>query len=232
MHRITMLGTGLIGMFYTMALHSHRRRDRVHVAYSRSPDRAKKFAARMGHPAAHDQSRRKPSATPRPTSLSSPCRTICTRKRCSPPPPPARPSSCTKPLGRNAAEAAPHARRPVEKAGVFHGYLEDLCYTPKTLKALEAGAPRRARQDPLGPLARNPLRPAQRLVLEQGALRRRRDRRPRLPLHRDRPQLHRQRHPPRRSHAAGATRRSIRSKPRTTPSAWCATRTARSASSR
>ena len=27
----------------------------------------------------------------------------------------------------------------VEKAGVFHGYLEDLCYTPKTLRALEAG---------------------------------------------------------------------------------------------
>jgi predicted dehydrogenase len=26
----------------------------------------------------------------------------------------------------------------VEKAGVFAGYLEDLCYTPKTLKALEA----------------------------------------------------------------------------------------------
>ena len=26
----------------------------------------------------------------------------------------------------------------VEKAGVFHGYLEDLVYTPKTLKALQA----------------------------------------------------------------------------------------------
>ena len=26
----------------------------------------------------------------------------------------------------------------VEKAGVFHGYLEDLVYTPKTLKALAA----------------------------------------------------------------------------------------------
>jgi predicted dehydrogenase len=28
----------------------------------------------------------------------------------------------------------------VERAGVFHGYLEDLCYTPKTLRALEAVA--------------------------------------------------------------------------------------------
>jgi predicted dehydrogenase len=26
----------------------------------------------------------------------------------------------------------------VERAGVFHAYLEDLCYTPKTLRALEA----------------------------------------------------------------------------------------------
>jgi predicted dehydrogenase len=26
----------------------------------------------------------------------------------------------------------------VEKAGLFHGYLEDLCYPPKTLKALDS----------------------------------------------------------------------------------------------
>ena len=42
---------------------------------------------------------------------------------------------CTKPLGRNAEEAK-HMLDVVEKAGVFHGYLEDLAYTPKTLKAL------------------------------------------------------------------------------------------------
>ena len=40
-----MLGTGLIGLFYTMTLHGHRRRDRVHNVYSRSEERAKKFAA-------------------------------------------------------------------------------------------------------------------------------------------------------------------------------------------
>ena len=27
----------------------------------------------------------------------------------------------------------------VEKAGVFAGYLEDLCYTPKSLKAVALG---------------------------------------------------------------------------------------------
>ena len=32
----------------------------------------------------------------------------------------------------------------VEKAGVFGGYLEDLCYTPKTFKAVGASAPARS----------------------------------------------------------------------------------------
>jgi predicted dehydrogenase len=42
---------------------------------------------------------------------------------------------CTKPLARNGKEAL-EVLRAVEDANVFHGYLEDLCYTPKTLKAL------------------------------------------------------------------------------------------------
>jgi predicted dehydrogenase len=42
---------------------------------------------------------------------------------------------CTKPLGRNADEAL-EMLRAVEDAGVFNGYLEDLVYTPKTLKAV------------------------------------------------------------------------------------------------
>ena len=44
---------------------------------------------------------------------------------------------CTKPLGRNADEAK-RMLETVEKAGVFAGYLEDLCYTPKTLKAFDS----------------------------------------------------------------------------------------------
>jgi predicted dehydrogenase len=44
---------------------------------------------------------------------------------------------CTKPLGRNAAEAK-EMLDAVEQAGVFHGYLEDLVYTPKTLKSLQS----------------------------------------------------------------------------------------------
>ena len=42
---------------------------------------------------------------------------------------------CTKPLGRTAEEAR-RMLDAVERAGVFAGYLEDLCYTPKTLKAV------------------------------------------------------------------------------------------------
>ena len=43
---------------------------------------------------------------------------------------------CTKPLGRNAKEAKRMVEL-VEKAGIFAGYLEDLCYTPKFLKAIK-----------------------------------------------------------------------------------------------
>ena len=42
---------------------------------------------------------------------------------------------CTKPLGRTAEEAQ-RIVEVVEQAGVFGGYLEDLVYTPKTLKAV------------------------------------------------------------------------------------------------
>ncbi|MEE4286537.1 MAG: Gfo/Idh/MocA family oxidoreductase, partial [Mariniphaga sp.] len=45
-----------------------------------------------------------------------------------------KPVLCTKPLARNAQEAWEILEK-VEKAGVFHGYLEDLVFTPKHLKA-------------------------------------------------------------------------------------------------
>ena len=58
------------------------------------------------------------------------------------------------------------------------------------------GGPRgRDRRRDLGPLARDAPRAAQRVVLGRPADRRRRDHRPRLPLHRDHPQLRRQGEP-------------------------------------
>src|SRR5687767_15679691 len=47
-----MLGTGLIGDFYTMTLHGRRSRDRVEVVYSRSVERGAAFMERWGVPRA------------------------------------------------------------------------------------------------------------------------------------------------------------------------------------
>ena len=49
-HKVTMLGTGLIGLFYTLTLHGQRNRDRVEVIYSRTQERADKFAQDLGVP--------------------------------------------------------------------------------------------------------------------------------------------------------------------------------------
>ena len=49
MHNITMLGTGLIGMFYTMSLHQYTPH-RVGVVYSRRAERAEAFAKDWGIP--------------------------------------------------------------------------------------------------------------------------------------------------------------------------------------
>src|SRR5215468_7668996 len=49
-HRVTMLGTGLIGLFYTRTLHGRRNRDRVGVVYSRTEERARAFAESEGVP--------------------------------------------------------------------------------------------------------------------------------------------------------------------------------------
>jgi predicted dehydrogenase len=45
-----MLGTGLIGDFYTMTLHGQRNRDRVQVVYSRSAERGDAFGERHDIP--------------------------------------------------------------------------------------------------------------------------------------------------------------------------------------
>ena len=49
-HAITMLGTGLIGDFYTNTLHGQRGRDRVRVVYSRSAERGAAFSERWDIP--------------------------------------------------------------------------------------------------------------------------------------------------------------------------------------
>ena len=68
---------------------------------------------------------------------SSACPTTSTRRRSAAVARAGKAVLCTKPLGRNAEEAR-RMLEMVETAGVFAGYLEDLCYTPKSLKAFRA----------------------------------------------------------------------------------------------
>jgi predicted dehydrogenase len=134
MHEISLLGAGLIGTFYTMALHSHRGRDRVHTVYSRSPQRAKTLADKWSVPS-HTANLEEAIANEHtdtviialPNHLHEEAVVAAAKA--------GKAVLCTKPLGRTAAEAE-RMLEAVEKAGVFHGYLEDLCYTPKTLTAL------------------------------------------------------------------------------------------------
>lgn len=133
-HSITMLGTGLIGDFYTRTLHAQRSRDHVDVVYSRQAARAEAFASRWDVPHALTDMATA-IAHPRtdvvivalPNHLHEEAITLAARA--------GKAVLCTKPLGRTAEEAA-RMLAAVEQAGVFAGYLEDLCYTPKTLKAI------------------------------------------------------------------------------------------------
>ena len=138
---------------------------------------------------------------------------------------------CTKPLARTAAEAK-EILDAVEKAGVFHGYLEDLVYTPKTLQGPRVRPQGRDRPRAVDPLARGAPRAAQRLVLDEGALGRRRHRGPGLPLASRSAAASWARTCARSRSSAGARRRCTRSRPRTPRSASCATRAAPSRSSR
>ncbi|MFH1475040.1 MAG: Gfo/Idh/MocA family oxidoreductase, partial [Chloroflexota bacterium] len=132
-HLVTMLGTGLIGDFYTMTLHGQRGRDRVRVAYSRSEARGAAFRERWGIAesttdiiAAINHPETDVVVVALPNHLHEEAVAAVARAGKS--------VLCTKPLGRNADEAR-RMLEAVEKAGVFAGYLEDLAYTPKTLKA-------------------------------------------------------------------------------------------------
>lgn len=136
MTRIALLGTGLIGRFYTQSLHGKRSRDRVRLVYSRSEENARAFAMEFGIPR-HTTDLQAAASDPGidavivavPNHLHEPAVVAAAQA--------GKAVLCTKPLGRNAAEAL-RMLQAVEQAGVFHAYLEDLVYTPKTLKALSS----------------------------------------------------------------------------------------------
>ena len=135
-HAVTMLGTGLIGTFYTMTLHGRRNRDRVAVVYSRSQERADAFAREWEIPHAVTDMREAiehPATDTVVIGLPNDLHEEAVRLAAEA----GKAILCTKPLARSGEEAK-RILDLVERHGVFAGYLEDLCYTPKTLKALES----------------------------------------------------------------------------------------------
>lgn len=136
MHKVTMLGTGLIGMFYTKTLHRNRSLDEVSVVYSRTEERAKDFASEWNIPK-HTTNMEDAINDPDtdvvviglPNNLHEEAVRLATKA--------GKHVLCTKPLGRTAEEAK-RMLEMVEEAGVLGGYLEDLAYTPKTLKAIQS----------------------------------------------------------------------------------------------
>ncbi len=131
-----MLGTGFIARFYAESLHTQRRKDIIHSVYSRNEDRAKKFAddySLTNYFTDMDEAVNHPDTDvviiALPNNLHEAAVMACVKAK--------KNVLCTKPLGRTAEEAK-RMLDAVEAAGIFAGYLEDLCYTPKFLKSVSS----------------------------------------------------------------------------------------------
>src|SRR5215831_1681984 len=136
MKKISMLGAGFIGRFYADSLQGYRNKDKIVTVYSRKKETAKKFAAdyAVGH---YSDNMEEAVALPEvdvvcialPNHLHEEAVMLCCKYK--------KAVIITKPLGRNGDEAK-RMLEAVEKAGIFNGYLEDLVYAPKFLKAYES----------------------------------------------------------------------------------------------
>ncbi len=134
--KIAMLGSGFIGRFYADSLHGYRSKDKIVSIYSRKEESAKKFAADY-HVAFATTKMEEAINRPEvevvcislPNNLHEEAVMLCCKHK--------KAVVTTKPLARSGAEAK-RMLESVEKAGIFNGYLEDLVYTPKFLKAHES----------------------------------------------------------------------------------------------
>jgi predicted dehydrogenase len=136
MHKIAILGAGLIGRFYAMSLLNFRGKDEIKVVCSSKIETAEKFAKEFGIPRwtadmseAINDSEIDTVIVGLPNYLHKKAVLLAAKA--------GKAILCTKPLAVSGFEAL-ELLKAVEKAGVFHGYLEDLVYTPKTVKALQA----------------------------------------------------------------------------------------------
>ncbi|HYG04525.1 MAG TPA: Gfo/Idh/MocA family oxidoreductase [Chryseosolibacter sp.] len=133
---IAMLGTGFIGRFYADSLQGYRSRDKIVSVYSRREESARKFAmdysVQYSTTSLEDAIKRTEVdvvCISLPNNLHEAAVMLCCKHKKS--------VMTTKPLGRNATEAK-RMLDAVEEAGIFNGYLEDLVYTPKFIKAHES----------------------------------------------------------------------------------------------
>ncbi len=135
MHKISMLGAGFIGMFYTKSIQRSRSKDVVKIVYNRTPETAKQFSEDYGvdrWTGDMDEAINDPETDVVVIGLPNYQHKEAIIKSANA----GKAVLCTKPLARTGKEAK-EILDAVEEAGVFHGYLEDLVYTPKTLKALK-----------------------------------------------------------------------------------------------
>ena len=133
---IAMLGSGFIGRFYADSLQGYRSKDKIVSIYSRREESTKKFAndykvafATTNMEEAINRPEVEVVCISLPNNLHEEAVMLCCKHK--------KAVITTKPLGRNAAEAK-RMLEAVEKAGIFNGYLEDLVYTPKFIKAFES----------------------------------------------------------------------------------------------
>src|ERR1700761_7053763 len=136
MPNIAMLGSGFIARFYAESILGQRSRDSIVSVYSRRQQSAEKFArdyrcthwtTEMEACIAHPEVDLVCIALP--NNLHEIAVLLCCKHQ--------KAVMTTKPLGRNATEAR-RMLEAVEDAGIFNGYLEDLVYTPKFLKAYDS----------------------------------------------------------------------------------------------
>ncbi|RYY19783.1 MAG: Gfo/Idh/MocA family oxidoreductase [Chitinophagaceae bacterium] len=136
MRKLSMLGSGFIGRFYADSIQGYRSQDKIVSIYSRKEESARKFADdyKVGHVTINmEESIAHPDVDvvciSLPNHLHEEAVLLCCKHK--------KAVITTKPLGRNAEEAK-RMLLAVEEAGIFNGYLEDLVYTPKFLKAHES----------------------------------------------------------------------------------------------
>jgi predicted dehydrogenase len=132
--KLAILGSGFIARFYADALVGQRRKDVITMVYSRTESNAKKFAddykvpnftTNMQECVSHEDVDAVIIALSNDMHLEAVLACVSAGKHV----------LCTKPLGRNAMEAL-QMLKAVEKANVTGGYLEDLVYSPKSLKSV------------------------------------------------------------------------------------------------